>query len=128
RAAIDDFKSVLDREPENVVALNNLAYLLTEYAHQPDEALKYAQQARELAPANVDTQGTLGWVFYCKGLFPAAVQQLSDAVSRDGAASGSNPAIRKYHLAMALLKAGDRERGRQTLNVALKMDPLRPEA
>src|SRR5260370_41297830 len=41
--AIAHFRGVLDQDPDNVVALNNLAYLLVNYSNQPDEGLKVAQ-------------------------------------------------------------------------------------
>ncbi len=47
---------------------------------------------------------------------------LESATAKEGTAR------RKYHLAMAYLKAGDANRGRQVLQTALKMDPSLPEA
>ena len=43
------------------------------------------------------------------------------------AANGEDP-VRKYHLAMAYVKAGDIKRGRATLQAALKVNPNLPEA
>ena len=63
----------------NVIALNNLAYLLAR--DNPDEAVKLAQQAVELAPENADVQDTLGWVYYRKGLYSAALPYLQAALT-----------------------------------------------
>ena len=60
--------------------------------------------------------------YFQKGLYSMAVTYLEGATAREGTAR------RKYHLAMAYLKAGDQKRGRQTLDAALKMDPNLPEA
>ena len=106
---------------KNVIAFNALAYLLAENK-QPDEALKYAQKAWELAPDNPAVEDTLGWAYYQQGMYPLAVVQLEAATAKQGTA------VRKYHLAMAYLKAGKPDRGRQTLDAALKMDPKLPEA
>ena len=62
-----------------------------------------------------------------------SAKQLPSAVSRDEArhidpCKGGGTALRRYHLAMAYLKNGDLERGRQTLEAAFKMDPNLPEA
>ena len=65
---------------------------------------------------------TLGWTYFQKGLYSMAVTYL------EGATAKESTARRKYHLAMAYLKAGDQKRGRQTLDAALKMDPNLPEA
>src|ERR1019366_1399105 len=121
-AAIAQYRKVLEKDSRNLMALNGLAYLLADQAHQPDEALQYAQQAKELAPNNAAVDDTLGWVYYCKGLYPIAAGHLEAAVAKDPNAR------RKYHLAMAYFKSGDRPRGTAQLNQALKMDATLPEA
>jgi tetratricopeptide (TPR) repeat protein len=120
-AAIEQFRKAVALDDKNAMALNGLAYLLAENK-QPDEALKYAQQAKELAPDNPAVADTLGWTYFQKGLYSLAVTNLEEATAKDGTAR------RRYHLAMAYLKAGDPKRGRQTLDAALKMDPSLPEA
>jgi tetratricopeptide (TPR) repeat protein len=120
-AAIEQYRKVLDGDGKNLPALNNLAFLLANNA-QPDEALKYAQQARELAPTDMTVADTLGWAYYRKGFYPAAVQHLEAAVAKEPSAR------RKYHLAMAYLKNGERGRGAAVLDQALRMDPGLSEA
>jgi tetratricopeptide (TPR) repeat protein len=120
-AAIDHFRKALTMNDSNMEALNGLAYLLAE-AGQPDEALKYAQKAKELAPDSPAVADTLGWTYFKKGLYPLAVTNLESAIAKEGTPR------RRYHLAMAYLKAGDPTRGRQTLEAALKSDPKLPEA
>jgi len=121
-AAIAQYRKVLEKDSRNLAALNGLAYLLADQAHQPDEALQYAQQAKELAPNNAAVDDTLGWVYYCKGLYPVAAGHLEAAVAKEPNAR------RKYHLAMAYFKSGDGPRGTVQLNQALKMDSTLPEA
>jgi tetratricopeptide (TPR) repeat protein len=120
-AAIEQYRKVVALDEKNIIAVNGLAYLLAE-SKQPDEALKYAQTAKELAPDNATVADTLGWSYFQKGLYSLAVTQLESANAKEGTA------LRKYHLAMAYLKAGDPKRGRQTLDAATKMDPNLPEA
>ena len=120
-AAMEHYRKVLTLDEKNAAALNDLAYLLAD-GKQPDEALKYAQQAKELAPESPAVDDTLGWTYYQKGLYSMAVTHLEGAVAKEGTAR------RNYHLAMARLKAGDAKRGRDALNTALKMDPSLPEA
>ena len=112
-------------DPKDALSWNDLAYLLTQ-GKQLDEALKCAQKAKELAPDSPDVDGTLGWVYYQQGSYPLAVVHLETATAKGGA--GRNPAIREYYLAMAYLKDGKPDRGRQTLDAALKMNPNLPEA
>ncbi|HUP04313.1 MAG TPA: tetratricopeptide repeat protein [Bryobacteraceae bacterium] len=120
-SAIDHYRKALAIDAKNTGALNSLAYLLAEHNHA-DEALRYAQEAKELAPDNPAVDDTLGWTYYQRGMYALAVTHLGSAVAKDGTA------IRQYHLAMACLKAGDPKRGRQALESALKMDPNLPEA
>jgi tetratricopeptide (TPR) repeat protein len=120
-AAIEQFRKAVSLDERNIIALNALAYMLGENK-QPDEALKYAQKAKELAPGNAAVDDTLGWTYFQKGMYTLAVTYLRDATAKEGTAR------RRYHLAMAYLKAGDPKRGRETLDAALKMDPNIPEA
>jgi len=120
-AAIEQYRKVLALDEKNVLALNALAYVLAEN-RQPDEALKYAQKAKELAPESAAVDDTLGWTYFQQGLYKLAVTHLEGADAKEATA------LRKYHLAMAYVKAGDSKRGRQTFEAALKMDSGLPEA
>ena len=120
-AAIEQYRNVVALDSKDSMSWNALAYLLAQ-SKQPDEALKHAQKAKELAPDNPAVDDTLGWIYYQQGSYPLAVLHLEAATGREGTA------VRKYHLAMAYLKAGKPDRGRQTLDAALKMNPNLPEA
>jgi tetratricopeptide (TPR) repeat protein len=122
QAASQAYRKVLEIDSNNVVALNNLANRLADQA-QPDEALRLAQRAKEIAPDDPTVADTLGWLFYQKGIYRPAITQLEAAVQK----SGRN-AVTRYHLAMAYLKAGDYESGRQALNAAVQIDPKAEEA
>ena len=119
---IPHYRDALEADPNNVIALNNLAYLLANGTDQVDEALTYAQKAKELDPNAWFVEDTIGWALYRKGLYDSAVIHLRNTAAKEPTA------VRKYHLAMAYLKAGDREHGRQVLNEARRMNPSLPEA
>jgi tetratricopeptide (TPR) repeat protein len=120
-AAISEFRKVVALDPKDTMSFNALAYLLLE-SKQPDEAMNFAQKAWELAPDDPAVNDTLGWIYYQKGEYKLAVVHLESADAKEGTA------IRKYHLAMAYLKAGKSDRGRETLDAALKLNPNLPEA
>jgi tetratricopeptide (TPR) repeat protein len=124
-AAMEAYRKAAEANPGSAEALNNLAYLLSEVANKPDEALKYAQQAVQLVPEKPAYCDTLGWILYRKGVYNAAVPYLERAgannIDRDNV-------VWKYHLAMAYSKAGDAARGQATLAAALKLNPNLPEA
>lgn len=122
RNAIAQFRDVVQANPNDGQALNNLAYLLAEQGSQLDEALKYAQRAVELAPDKPDYADTLGWILYRKGLYSSAIRYFEQASAHPGSV------VWKYHLAMAYAKGGDLRRGRNTLQAALKINAKVPEA
>jgi putative PEP-CTERM system TPR-repeat lipoprotein len=119
--AIEAYRKVVDLDPKNVLALNNLAYLLATRVNHTDEALKYVQQAKEIAPGMPDIDDTMGWVLYNKGVYQSALGYLESALKKH-----DDPAVR-YHLALTYAKVGDK-RGRQMLKEELKAAPQLPEA
>jgi tetratricopeptide (TPR) repeat protein len=120
-AAIEHYRKVLAKDPKNIIALNNLAYRLTEDG-KSDEALMLAQQAKGLAPEDPYVATTIGWVLYQKGAYQTALQNLEAAVAKE-----TTP-LRQYYLAMTYFKVGNRQRGEQVLRQALKLDPKLPQA
>ena len=114
-ASIAQYRSVLDADPNNIAALNNLAWAYLK--DDPDDGLNWARQAEKLAPDNSSIQDTLGWLYYRKGLYDSAVRHLKTAVDKEG-----TPA-RKYHLGMALTKTGDQVGGQKMIRSALDADP-----
>jgi tetratricopeptide (TPR) repeat protein len=126
--AIEHLRRVVEAQPTNVLALNNLAYLLADQTSQSEEALKYAQKAKELEPNDVTVEGTLGWAYFQRGMYEIALQHLKDAVTREGKNVIDGTAIRRYHLAMAYAKTGDEDNASKTFNTALKLDARLPEA
>jgi tetratricopeptide (TPR) repeat protein len=126
--AIEHLRKVVEAEPQNVIALNNLAYLLADHTTRVDEALKYALKAKELAPNDIMVDGTLGWAYFQKGMYEVALRYLKDAVNREEKNVVNGTAIRRYHLAMAYAKTSDEQNASKALNAALKLDPNLPEA
>lgn len=120
-ASLEQYRIALGYEPNNVAVLNNLASLLAETA-DVEEALKYAERARELAPHNDAVADTLGWALYRKGRFREAAQHLEYAVSRAGTP------VRSIHLGLAYWRSGDQSRGRALLVPAVRLHPDLPEA
>jgi Tfp pilus assembly protein PilF len=116
-ASIEQYRKAVELDEGNVQALNDLAYVLAEFGKQPDEALKFAQKAEELAPNNAAVADTLGWVLYRKALYTSAMPYLEQGVSREPTG------VRECHLALAYMKTGDQPRGEHALAAALRMDP-----
>jgi tetratricopeptide (TPR) repeat protein len=121
-AAMEHYRKVIEIEPNNPIALNNLAYRMASDRGQIDEALKYAQQAMETAPDHPAIESTIGWLYYKKGMFDNAVGYLESAAKRQPSAA------HKYLLAMAYLRVGKRELGQRTYEDARRLDSSLPEA
>jgi tetratricopeptide (TPR) repeat protein len=121
-AAIAHYRKALAAEPDNVTALNNLAYHLAGDKNHADEALSFAQRVKKLDPDSPYVDDTIGWAYYNNGSYELAVRYLETAVARQ-----PNPG-RKYHLAMAYFKAGSAGKARVMLRDALTMDSKVPEA
>jgi Tfp pilus assembly protein PilF len=122
-SALDEFRKSIEADAQNAEALNNLAFLLADYANKPDEALAYAEKACELAPGKADYADTLGWILYQKGIYESAIRQMETAASQKQA-----DAVIQYHLAMAYAKSGNAQKGRASFQTALKLNPNLPEA
>lgn len=96
------FEQALDIDPDNVVVLNNLAYLYQQT--KDDRALPTARKAWELAPGNADVGDTYGWILFQEG---------EEALGRDVLVKAmelapEDPLI-GYHAAAALAATGGTE-------------------
>ena len=80
-------------------------------------------------PGFVDT---LGWVYYKKGLYGAAIEQLKKAVEldeRSAKSANANPSANyQYHLGMALKAKGDKDAARHALEQAVRLSEKAPFA
>lgn len=114
-AAKAAYHAVLNIDSANLIALNNLAYLMAQ--ENPDEALRLAEQALAQSPDDPTVQDTVGWIYYRKGTYASAVEHLKTAVEKQPTAQ------RQFHLAVSYLKIGEKALGQQILAAALKQDP-----
>jgi putative PEP-CTERM system TPR-repeat lipoprotein len=113
-AARTQYEAIVAKEKTaDPAVLNNLANVLLRLGDV--KALGYAEQAHQLAPQDAAIQDTLGWVLVQQGQADLGLRHLRDARLRDP----QNPEIR-YHLAVALARAGRRDEARQELEQALK--------
>jgi putative PEP-CTERM system TPR-repeat lipoprotein len=116
KAAIPHYETVLKYEPDNLAALNDLAW-----SHQrlgQRQALGYAQRAYQLAPDNPAIIDTLGWIYLEQGELARALPLLQMA----SALAPQAPEIH-YHYGMLLARSGDKRGARRELEKALAAGP-----
>lgn len=78
--AMTAYQETLKYDPENLVALNNLAGLAAESPAVADRGLKWAQQAVTLAPDEPRYKDTLAWVLHKRGESAKALALLESQV------------------------------------------------
>lgn len=74
-----DLRQIIQREPDNAMALNALGYTLADRNERLDEALQLIERAHELKPDDPAILDSLGWVHYRLGNLQRAEQLLRDA-------------------------------------------------
>src|SRR5262249_38041390 len=84
------YEATLKVDPNNAIAMNNLAFLLAESGGDLDEALTKAQRAKQLMPGLAEISDTLGWIYLKKNMSDNAVEIFKDLV-------GKQPNHSTYH-------------------------------
>jgi tetratricopeptide (TPR) repeat protein len=115
------YRLVLKKEPGNVIALNNLAWLLARRADNGDDP-RHAAEALPLIDAAVQGVGRRADLLDTRGLVRLAQGQTDEALSdlREATADVPTPA-RLFHLACAHHRAKDREGAARALREAKKL-------
>lgn len=110
--AIEQYEAVLQLNPNQVIAMNNLAGIYLEM--KDPRAQKYAEKAYSLAPDSPAIMDTYGWVLVNQG-------QASKGLDLLGKAKFSAPSALTihYHYAVALEKTGQTAKAKQELQALL---------
>ena len=116
--AIDLYRRTLSAAPNNVPALNNLAYMLAVHKQNPREALPLAMKAYDIAKGASQVADTVGWIHHLLGNDAEAEKFLTQA-----AAGLPGSAEVQLHLAAVEAARGLTERAKASLDRALRLDP-----
>ena len=116
------YEAIIRMNPNNGVALNNLAFLMVESGLDTDVALSYAQRAKQLLPDMPEVADTLGWIYLKKAQYDYAVSAFQDLVAKAPGHSTFH-----FHLGMAYKMKGDKTKAISELHEALKYNPNREE-
>ena len=115
--AIAEYEALLKDQPGSMVVANNLASLLTD--HRADKASMdraYALIGGLQKSPVPNFKDTIGWVYYRRGDYKAAVSQLEQASSEL-----PNMALVRYHLGESYIAVGEKEKAAEQLNKALNL-------
>lgn len=113
--ALVKYEEALKIDPNNVLALNNLAALLCEELNRCAEGLPYAERARKLRPNDPNVLDTLGWALVLNdrlgealGVFLRSLEANRDHV------------VTLYHLGLLHERRGEFEDAKKRLEQAKK--------
>jgi tetratricopeptide (TPR) repeat protein len=112
-----DLRRIIEREPENAMALNALGYTLADRTTRHEEARQLIEAAYRLAPEDPAVLDSMGWVNFRLGNLPEAEKYLRDALQRypDGEIAA--------HLGEVLWVQGRRREAHKVWGDALKAEP-----
>jgi len=111
------YRATLELDPDNAIAMNNLAYLLAERGEDLEVALGFARRAGELMPDDVDVIDTAGWVQLKRKQTDAAIGLFAKALSKEAGNEGY-----QQHLLLALEAKADRNAAMDELRSLLAGD------
>jgi len=112
--AEQQFRKVLDANPNNAAVLNYLGYMLADRGIRLDEATSMIQSAVKQEPNNGAYLDSLGWAYYKQNKLAEAEEYLRKAVDREA----HDPTILS-HLGNVYIKLGQTERAAEILERSL---------
>jgi len=116
--AAELYEQILTRQPDNVVVINNLAWILCKEQNKPQQALDLTQRALKIAPDYVDLLDTQGVIYLCLGEFDKASQVFTRCLRLYLDSTPASVASR-FHLGKAFASLGQKEKAADSLKKAL---------
>jgi len=115
------YQQLLELQPDHVIAINNLAWIMSEVQGEHQQALELAQKGLKLAPNYCDLIDTRGVIYYRLGEFDKAVADFTECIELY---PGITPASigTRFYLARAFAELGEKEKATKFLNEALELD------
>jgi tetratricopeptide (TPR) repeat protein len=116
--AEESYRRALKLDGNDVVSLNDLAWILVEIRKKPEEALPLAVKAERLAPQSGGVVDTLGWIHYKRESYGEAEKLLLQAATL----APSNGLV-QFHLGMTYAKLGRKDAAVSAFHRAVQLDP-----
>jgi tetratricopeptide (TPR) repeat protein len=122
KEALPLYENVVKVDPDNAIAMNNLAFQYADLGRDLDMAMTYAQKAKQKLPNSDDVSDTMGWVYVKKQMNDNAISVFRELIKRQP----KNP-LYHYHLGYAQYQKGSKQDARQSLQTALSLKPGKEE-
>jgi tetratricopeptide (TPR) repeat protein len=111
------YAQALSSDPNFAIANANMAWVDAQQGKNLDVALGLAQKAKSLMPELPSITDTLGWVMYKRGNYEAAVPLFQECIKNT-----PDSAQFRYHLGMTLMASGQKAKGKEQLQTALRLN------
>jgi tetratricopeptide (TPR) repeat protein len=115
------YEQVLELQRDNLVAINNLAWILCEELNRPQDALELTQRGLAKAPDYIDLIDTRGMAYYRLGRYDEAINDFNRCIrlypNRAPAIAASY-----FHLGRCLASTGEKSKAVEHLNKALDLN------
>ena len=115
-----DLRLIIERNPNNAMALNALGYTLADRTDRLDEARQLIEKAHQIEPNDAAITDSLGWVYYRLGDLATAERLLREAYNAFPDAEVA------AHLGEVLWQLGKHKQAQHVWNTALKSQPNNP--
>jgi tetratricopeptide (TPR) repeat protein len=115
------YQRLLELEPDNIIAINNLAWIVCEVQGKHQQALELAQRGLKIAPNYCDLIDTRGVIYYRLGEFDKAIRDFNECIKLYPGITPSSICTR-FYLARALAEIGQKDKAIQYLKEALELE------
>jgi len=119
--AAQAYSRVLQLQPQDLVAMNNLAWILCEQQGKFNEALKVTQKGLEISPQYLDLIDTRGMAFFRLGQYQKAITDFNTCTQLYPA-NVPSAAASNFHLGRAYAATGEKAQAVRYLQTAMKIN------
>ena len=123
KEAREIYEQSIKLNPQDGMALNNLAFMMAEGGSGDlDQALTYAQRAKQALPNLSEVSDTLGWIYLKKNMSDNAMDMFQTLENQK-----PDNSTYRFHLGMAYAQKGDKPKALRELQRALHSHPANDE-
>ena len=115
------YQQILALQPDNVIAINNLAWIMCEDQGKFQQALELTERGLKISPNYIDLIDTRGVAYYRLGEFNKAIQDFTDCLKLYPGTAPSGTATR-FHLARAFAALGEKNKAIEHLKQVLNIE------